>query len=86
MPASPSPSPPRGRIGGHIHLCWLALLLIRVAENTTDDCESQFTGRVPALPNPPPTLPVTTGPIFAQNRCNIPAQPHNMGTYTAPSE
>jgi hypothetical protein len=52
----------------------------------TDDCESQFTGRVPALPNPPPTLPVTTGPIFAQNRCNIPAQPHNMGTYTAPSE
>jgi hypothetical protein len=25
------------RIRGHIHLCWLALLLIRVAENTTDD-------------------------------------------------
>ena len=25
------------RIRGHIQLCWLALLLIRVAENTTGD-------------------------------------------------
>ena len=25
------------RIRGHVQLCWLALLLIRVAENTTGD-------------------------------------------------
>ncbi|NMH96290.1 hypothetical protein [Pseudonocardia acidicola] len=44
-------------------------------------CESQFTGRVPAQLNPPDNLPVIPGPIYANGRCNIPAQPADRGTY-----
>ena len=47
----------------------------------TDDCESALTGRVPAQVDPPDNLPVMAGPIFAGQRCNIPPQPANMGSY-----
>jgi hypothetical protein len=33
--AAPGVPPPRGRIRAHVQLCWLALLLIRVTENST---------------------------------------------------
>ncbi|WP_156994025.1 hypothetical protein [Pseudonocardia acaciae] len=39
----------------------------------TDDCMARFTAhRVQAYYNPPPGLPVITGPIFADDTCNIP--------------
>ncbi|MDT7631523.1 MAG: hypothetical protein QOI50_3453, partial [Pseudonocardiales bacterium] len=38
-------------------------------------------GRVAAQVNPPDNLPVMAGPIFANQKCNIPAQPADMGTY-----
>jgi hypothetical protein len=47
----------------------------------TDDCESALTGKVPAQVDPPENLPVMAGPIFADQKCNIPPQPANMGTY-----
>jgi hypothetical protein len=50
-------------------------------KQATDDCENTFTGRVPAQVDPPDNLPVMAGPIFANQKCNIPAQPANMGTY-----
>jgi hypothetical protein len=41
----------------------------------TDECMERFTAhRVPAYYNPPPGLPVIPGPVFANGRCNIPAQ------------
>jgi hypothetical protein len=48
---------------------------------TVDDCEDQFTGKVPAQLNPPDKLPVMAGPIFAHGACNIPPQPDDLGTY-----
>jgi len=50
-------------------------------KQATDDCENEFTGRVPAQVNPPDNLPVMAGPIFANQKCNIPPQASNMGTY-----
>ncbi|HEV7829594.1 MAG TPA: hypothetical protein VGP04_12245, partial [Pseudonocardiaceae bacterium] len=50
-------------------------------KQATDDCENEFTGRVPAQVDPPDNLAVMAGPIFANQRCNIPAQPADMGTY-----
>lgn len=50
-------------------------------KQATDDCETQFTGRVPAQVNPPDNLPVMAGPIFANQKCTIPPQASNMGTY-----
>ncbi|MDT7681136.1 MAG: hypothetical protein QOG57_1446 [Pseudonocardiales bacterium] len=50
-------------------------------KQATDDCENTFTGRVPAQADPPDNLPVMAGPIFANQKCNIPAQPADMGTY-----
>jgi hypothetical protein len=50
-------------------------------KQATDDCENTFTGRVPAQVNPPDNLPVMAGPIFANQKCNIPAQPADMGSY-----
>jgi len=50
-------------------------------KQATDDCENTFTGRVPAQVDPPGNLPVMAGPIFANQKCNIPAQPADMGTY-----
>jgi hypothetical protein len=50
-------------------------------KQATDDCENTFTGRVPAQVDPPDNLPVMAGPIFANQKCNIPAQPADMGTY-----
>jgi hypothetical protein len=55
-------------------------------KETTDDCESQFTGTVPAQVNPPDGLPVMAGPIYANHRCNIPPQPDNLGTYQDPGD
>jgi hypothetical protein len=40
----------------------------------TDACEDSLTGRVAAELNPPNNLPVIVGPIYANQRCNIPAQ------------
>lgn len=48
---------------------------------TTDACENQFTGNVPAQTNPPDGLPVMAGPIFGGGKCNVPPQQENMGTY-----
>jgi hypothetical protein len=39
----------------------------------TDDCMSRLTGRVPAILNPRPGLPVLRGPIFANRACHLPA-------------
>jgi hypothetical protein len=50
-------------------------------KQATDDCENTFTGRVPAQADPPDNLAVMAGPIFANQKCNIPAQPADMGTY-----
>ncbi|HEY2204722.1 MAG TPA: hypothetical protein VGH99_09640 [Pseudonocardia sp.] len=50
-------------------------------KQSTDACESLFTGKVPAQVNPPDNMKVMTGPIFAGARCNLPAQPENLGTY-----
>jgi len=50
-------------------------------KQATDDCENEFTGRVPAQANPPDKLPVMAGPIFANQKCNVPPQPADMGTY-----
>jgi hypothetical protein len=50
-------------------------------KDTTDACEDQFTGNVPAQVNPPDNLPVMAGPIFANGKCNIPQQPDDLGTY-----
>jgi hypothetical protein len=50
-------------------------------KQATDDCENEFTGRVPAQVDPPDNLAVMAGPIFANQKCNIPAQPADMGTY-----
>jgi hypothetical protein len=47
----------------------------------TDDCEDQFTGKVPGLVNPGPNMPVMAGPIFSGGKCNIPPQPDDLGTY-----
>jgi len=49
-----------------------------------DTCMEKFTGRVPAQLNPPDGLPVMTGPIYTGNKCNIPPQPDNLGTYDNP--
>ncbi|HEY1974824.1 MAG TPA: hypothetical protein VGH89_43225 [Pseudonocardia sp.] len=49
-------------------------------KKTTDDCENQLTGNVPAQVNPPGNLPVMAGPIFASGKCNIPPQTAK-GTY-----
>ncbi|MDT7692573.1 MAG: hypothetical protein QOI75_1940, partial [Pseudonocardiales bacterium] len=35
--------------------------------------EDSLTGRVAAELNPPNNLPVIVGPIYANQRCNIPA-------------
>ena len=50
-------------------------------KDTTDDCASQFTGMVPARMNPPNGLPVMAGPIFVNQKCAIPPQPDDLGTY-----
>ena len=50
-------------------------------KQATDDCENTFTGRVPAQVNPPDNLPVMAGPIFANQKCNVPPQAADMGTY-----
>jgi hypothetical protein len=50
-------------------------------KQATDDCENTFTGRVPAQVNPPGNLPVMAGPIFANQKCNVPPQAADMGTY-----
>jgi hypothetical protein len=50
-------------------------------KQTTDNCEDQFTGNVPAQSNPQQGLPVMAGPIYANGTCNIPAQPSDLGTY-----
>jgi hypothetical protein len=39
----------------------------------TNACEDTLTGRVAAELNPPNNLPVLVGPIYANQRCNIPA-------------
>jgi hypothetical protein len=52
-------------------------------KQATDDCENTFTGRVPAQVNPPANLPVMAGPIFANQKCNVPPQAADMGTYSA---
>lgn len=40
----------------------------------TDACMRQLTSKhAPAQLNPPPDLPVTPGPIYANHRCNIPS-------------
>ena len=51
-------------------------------KQSTDQCENRLTGRVPAQLNPPDKLPVMLGPIYANQMCNIPAQPEDMGSYT----
>jgi hypothetical protein len=33
--------------------------------------------------NPPDNLPVIATPIYASGRCNIPAQPDDLGSYKA---
>ena len=53
-------------------------------KQATDKCESAFTGKVPAQVNPPNNLPVMAGPIYANQKCNIPAQPQDRGTYHDP--
>ena len=50
-------------------------------KDITDGCEDQFTGAVPAQVNPPDGLPVMAGPIYANQKCNIPPQPDDLGTY-----
>jgi hypothetical protein len=50
-------------------------------KQATDDCENTFTGRVPAQVNPPDNLPVMAGPIFANQKCNVPPQAADLGTY-----
>lgn len=50
-------------------------------KQTTDDCENQLTGKVPAQANPPDGLAVMAGPIYANKKCNIPPQPEDMGSY-----
>ncbi|MDT7606861.1 MAG: hypothetical protein QOG96_1364 [Pseudonocardiales bacterium] len=40
----------------------------------TNACEDSLTGRVAAELNPPNNLPVIVGPIYANQRCDIPAQ------------
>jgi hypothetical protein len=50
-------------------------------KDTTDDCESQLTGDVPAVVNPPDNEQVMTGSIFVGGKCNIPPQDHTDGTY-----
>ncbi|HWN32017.1 MAG TPA: hypothetical protein VNP03_04705 [Pseudonocardia sp.] len=52
-------------------------------KQATDDCENTFTGRVPAQVNPPDNLPVMAGPIFANQKCNVPPQAADMGSYDA---
>ena len=49
---------------------------------STDNCENQFTGAVAARVNPPDNLPVMPGPIYANQKCNIPPQSEDMGSYT----
>ncbi|HZZ51955.1 MAG TPA: hypothetical protein VFE65_34095 [Pseudonocardia sp.] len=48
---------------------------------TTDACENELTGNVPAQASPPANLPVMAGPIFAGGKCNIPPQTQTQGTY-----
>jgi hypothetical protein len=48
---------------------------------STDICENQFTGAVAAQVNPPDNLPVMPGPIYANQKCNIPPQSEDMGSY-----
>ncbi|MBO0876802.1 MAG: hypothetical protein J2P19_25790 [Pseudonocardia sp.] len=50
-------------------------------KSATDDCENQFTGKVPAQLNPPDGLPVMAGPIYANQKCAIPPQPDGRGSY-----
>ena len=50
-------------------------------KQATDSCENEFTGKVPAQVNPPDNLPVMAGPIYANQKCAIPPQPADMGTY-----
>jgi hypothetical protein len=50
-------------------------------KQATDDCENQLTGKVPAQVNPPDGLPVMAGAIYANQKCNIPPQPDDMGSY-----
>ncbi|WP_051580206.1 hypothetical protein [Pseudonocardia acaciae] len=52
----------------------------------TDDCENSFTGKVAAEANPPDNLPVMAGPIYANQKCNIPAQPEDRGSYRDPGD
>jgi hypothetical protein len=54
-------------------------------KDTTDDCESQLTGDVPAVLNPPDNEQVMTGSIFVGGKCNIPPQNYTDGTYTSSS-
>jgi hypothetical protein len=45
------------------------------SREATDACMASFTAhRVPVYYNPPPGLPVISGPIFANGRCNIPGE------------
>ncbi len=53
-------------------------------KDDVDACMGTFTGKVPAQLNPPSGLPVMAGPIYANQRCNIPPQPSNLGTYNDP--
>ena len=50
-------------------------------KQATDSCENEFTGKVPAQVNPPDNLPVLAGPIYNNQKCAIPPQPADMGTY-----
>jgi hypothetical protein len=55
-------------------------------KSATDDCENQFTGKVPAQLNPPDGLPVMAGPIYANQKCAIPPQPADKGSYQDPGD
>ena len=53
---------------------------------STDDCEGQLTGDVPAVVNPPDNERVMAGPIFAAGQCAIPPQDSTQGTYKGGSK
>ena len=55
-------------------------------KSTTDDCEGQLTGNVPAVVDPPDNERVMAGPIFANGQCAIPAQDNTQGTYKGGSK
>jgi hypothetical protein len=62
-----SPAPP----GASTHLdMWIGGQ--GSTRSATDDCESDLTGKVPAILNPDGNLPVLVGPIFSGGGCRIP--------------